>query len=59
VVTLTPTVDGPKIRYRFSDDSWGESTGLDVSKDDKGLFIPMTSKKGFRAKLRLIVSRWS
>lgn len=59
VVTITPSADGPKVRYRFSDDSWGESTGLDVPKDDKGLYIPMTSKKGFKAKLRLDVKRWS
>jgi hypothetical protein len=59
VVTITPTDDGPIVRYRFSDDSWAESTGLDTPKDDKGWYIPMTSKKGFKAKLRLIVTRWN
>jgi hypothetical protein len=48
-----------KIKYNFSDDSWGESAGSEIQQDDSGMYIPLSSKKGFKARLRLDVKHWN
>lgn len=59
VIRVTSAADGMKVRYNFSDDSWGESAGSEINQDDKGMYIPLSSRKGFKAKLRLDVKRWN
>jgi len=59
VIRIKSSVDGFIIHYNFSDDSWGESAGTEVKQDNKGIYIPLTSKKGFLAKLRLTVKHWN
>lgn len=59
VLRISSGVDGFKVKFGFSDDSWGESTGSEIKQDDKGMYVPLTSKKGFNAKLRLIVKPWN
>ncbi len=48
-----------RVRYVFTDESWGESRGHAVQQDDRGPFIPLESKKGFKGKLRLLGSGWN
>jgi hypothetical protein len=59
VISVLSGDGGFKVRYSFSDDAWGESVRTEVKEDAKGLYIPLSSKKGFKAKLRLIVSPWN
>jgi len=59
VVRVKSETDGFKVRYLFSDDSWGESNGVAIKQDDKGMYIPLASNKGFKAKLRLKINRWN
>jgi PGAP1-like protein len=58
MVRATPAADGWKVRYSLTDDAWSERRGLSAQEDSKGLFIPVTSKKGFKGKLRLVPSSW-
>lgn len=44
------------LRYNLTDEEWGEKRGHDCKHDDKGVYIPISSKKGFKAKLRIIFS---
>jgi hypothetical protein len=55
-IRATPKSTGWSLRYGLTSDSWSESRGSEVKKDDKGYFIPLKSAKGFRAKLRLKTS---
>jgi len=59
VIRITSGADGIKVKYNFSDDSWGESPGSEIKHDDKGMYIPLSSKKGFKARLRLVVKPWN
>ncbi len=59
VIRITSDAEGFKVRYNFSDDAWSESNGSEIKSDDKGLYIPLTSKKGFKARLRLYVDEWN
>jgi len=59
VIRITKGANGFKVKYNFSDDSWSESAGSEIKKDDNGMYIPLSSKKGFKAKLRLNVSDWN
>ena len=59
VIRITAAADGMKIKYNFSDDSWGESAGSEIQQDDSGMYIPLSSKKGFKARLRLDVKHWN
>jgi len=59
VIRISTQADDFKVRYSFSDDTWSETTGSEIKTDNNGLFIPLTSKKGFKAKLRLYVSDWN
>ncbi len=58
-VRATPRRDEWHIRYNLTDDSWGENAGSAAEGDAKGTFIPLSSKKGFRGKLRLKISSWA
>ncbi|MGY6553586.1 MAG: esterase/lipase family protein [Wenzhouxiangella sp.] len=54
VVRATRQSDGSwRLRYVESDEDWGERTGRELPADDQGPFVPLSSRKGFRAKLRL------
>ncbi|MGM0587443.1 MAG: hypothetical protein ACQETE_03425 [Bacteroidota bacterium] len=58
-IRATETNGSWNIRYLLSDEEWGEKRGKDLKVDEQGLYIPLKSKKGFRAKLRLDISRWN
>ncbi len=60
-VTVRATQDGDQwnVRYVLTDARWGENRGRDVAQDDRGGFIPLSSPKGFRAKLRLNYRPWA
>ena len=59
VIRITSAENGPVVRYIFSDESWGESRGTEVETDDQGMFIPLSSRKGFKAKLRFKMAHWN
>ena len=59
VIRITLGAEGPVVRYVFSDDSWGESRGTEIDVDDQGMYIPLTSRKGFKARLRFKISEWN
>lgn len=59
VLRISATSTGFKVRYNFSDDSWSESAGSEIKTDNNGMYVPLLSKKGFKAKLRLNVSDWN
>lgn len=50
--------DGWSIRYNLTDEKWAESRGTEAQRDDRGWFIPLSSSKGFKGKLRLEVRGW-
>lgn len=41
------------IRYNFTDESWGEHRGSEAELENGMVFIPLSSRKGFKAKLYL------
>ncbi len=57
-IKATPSSGLWNVRYNFIDDNWGESRGKAVEKDIEGLYIPLVSPKGFKAKLRLRAESW-
>tara|TARA_R110001592_G_scaffold363371_1_gene685445 strand:+ start:45636 stop:47126 length:1491 start_codon:yes stop_codon:yes gene_type:complete len=59
-ITIRATVDSGSwnVRYVMSDDNWSENRGRDVEEDDDGWYIPLSSQKGFKAKLRLKYQNW-
>lgn len=58
-VRATIADEGWNIRYILTDEQWGEKLGRDVPSDEKGVYIPLSSKKGFEAKLYLDMQAWS
>lgn len=58
-IRATKSDTGWDIRYSFMDDNWGETAREEIRQDDKGLYIPLTSPKGFRGKLRLKAESWN
>jgi len=58
-VRATKADDGWNLRYVLADDGWSESRGRDVESDDRGPFIPLSSDKGFKGKLRLQYTHWN
>lgn len=61
-LVIRVTLDGDQFRPRYllGDDDWGETNGgRDLKKDDDGYFIPLSSKKGFRGKLRFLFAPWN
>jgi PGAP1-like protein len=57
-IRATPAGDGWNLRYNLSDERWSEGRGSDVESDAGGPFVPLTSPKGFRGKLRLRYRAW-
>lgn len=57
-VRATISDDGWNIRYIPTDEEWGEKRGKEIQTDDNGLYIPLSSKKGFEGKLYLDVQPW-
>lgn len=53
------TDEGWSIRYNLTDEKWAESRGTEAQHDDGGWFIPLSSSKGFKGKLRLEARGWS
>ena len=60
-ITIRATIDNDSwnVRYVMSDDNWSENRGRDVETDDDGWYIPLSSQKGFKGKLRLRYQNWS
>ena len=58
-IRATCTEGGWRIRYNRMDEHWAEKRGTEVEQDDQGVWIPLSSKKGFEGKLRLRASNWS
>lgn len=58
-VRATRSDHGWSVRYNFTDDRWSESRGSAVETDDDGDFIPLSSSKGFKGKLRLTYTGWN
>lgn len=58
VIRVKRNGDQWDVRYNMSDDTWGENTGRKIKQDEEGMYIPCTSGKGFKAKLRLKAQKW-
>ncbi|MGO1501111.1 MAG: hypothetical protein ACTHWH_07485 [Marinobacter sp.] len=50
---MTPRADGWNLRYVTTDEQWSERDGSKAKRDGDSYFIPLSSKKGFRANLRM------
>lgn len=57
VIKATPTEDGWNVRYVPADDRSSEMLGTLAERDDADYLIPLSSQKGFKARLRLGVQR--
>jgi hypothetical protein len=44
--------DQDKVRYSWVNDAFDDSRGKQAKMDDQGLYIPVSNKLGFKAKLR-------
>lgn len=53
----TPVADGWNLRYVFADEDSSEKPGKLADRDGEDFIVPLSSKKGFAARLRLAV-RW-
>lgn len=49
--------DGWNLRYVLTDEAWSENGGRLAERDGDDFIVPLSSKKGFAAKLRLKVGR--
>lgn len=58
-VRATPQAKGWSIRYNLTDDQWSEDQGKPVEEDAQGWYVPLSSDKGFRGRLRLVPMAWS
>lgn len=54
---MTPAGDGWNLRYVTTDEQWSERGGSKAEPDGGSYVIPLSSKKGFKAQLRLILQR--
>lgn len=57
-VRATISDDGWNIRWIPTDEEWGEKLGKEIKSDAKGVYIPLSSKKGFEGKLYLDIQPW-
>ena len=48
-----------QLKYKFTDDGWGENPGKVMEQDEQGLYVPLSSGKGFKGKLRLKARHWA
>ncbi len=51
--------EGWSVRFNRSDEAWGENPGSLATRDASGWSIPLSSKKGFKATLRLRLANWN
>ena len=51
--------NGWTLRYILSDEDWGEGRGRNAESTDAGFQIPIQSRKGFKARLRIEPSNWA
>ena len=58
VLRATRGVTGWTLRYVSADERWGENRGSELEQDDQGRYVPLSSPKGFRAKLYLDFTAW-
>jgi hypothetical protein len=58
VLNVALNNEGWTLRYVESDDNWGENRGTELSHDENGHYIPLSNRKGFRAKLYFDVTSW-
>lgn len=60
-VTIRATFgnDEPTLRYRLTDEDWGEGRGTALQQDNRSYYILLSSRKGFKAKLRLFITAQS
>ncbi|MDX3774897.1 hypothetical protein QE250_12280 [Chromatiaceae bacterium AAb-1] len=58
VLQITLNGEHWTIRYVESDESWGELRGKTLSEDTQGCYIPLETRKGFKARLYFDVSHW-
>jgi hypothetical protein len=54
-VKATQTRNGYNVRYVATDENWSEARGTRIDRKDDYYYIPLISKKGFKANLRLAV----
>jgi hypothetical protein len=59
VIRVMIEKQGFKVKYHFSDDSWGESLGKEIKPIAGKFNIPLASRKGFRGNLKLDVRHWN
>ncbi len=53
VIRATRKGDDWLLRYVLADSQWGESRGRLVERDEQGWYVPLSTAKGFKARLRL------
>lgn len=58
VILARAAGEGWRLRYVLGDEDWGEGRGRPVKEDHQGRYMPLTSRKGFKARLYLDVSPW-
>lgn len=59
VILATAAGDGWRLRYIMGDEDWGEGRGRAARVDDDGAtYVPLRSRKGFRARLCLEIAAW-
>ena len=54
---MTPVGDGWNLRYVTTDEQWSERGGSKAEPDGDSYLIPLSSKKGFKAQLRMTLQR--
>jgi hypothetical protein len=54
---MTPVGDGWNLRYVTTDEQWSERGGSKAESDGDSYLIPLSSKKGFKAQLRMTLQR--
>ena len=54
---MTPAGDGWNLRYVTTDEQWSERGGSKAEQDGDNYLIPLSSKKGFSAQLKLSLRR--
>lgn len=59
VIRARRRAGGWDLRYNMADDEHAQAVGSKVPSDSQGLYVPLRSRKGFSAKLRLAVSDWA